>query len=114
MAGGGKSLAALPKTPKGRASRILQGLVEEAQFGLPFLESRLLQELLQGAEGEKAATLVAQRIRTDPYLAQSLLLLPLPPVWWEAAAQGAKGDPRIPLFEGEDVEKEDAWEKAFG
>lgn len=98
--------SSLPKTPEGRASRILQGLLEEAlkvraspvTFGLPFLGSRLFQELLEGREGRKAEALVARRLRADPVLAQALLPLPLPEAWREAAREGAKGDGRIPLF----------------
>lgn len=90
--------SSLPKTPEGRASRILQGLLEEALFGLPFLGSRLLRELLEGREGRKVEALVARRLRADPVLAQALLPLPLPEAWREAAREGAKGDRRIPLF----------------
>lgn len=90
--------SSLPKTPEGRASRILQGLLEEALFGLPFLGSRLFQELLEGREGRKAEALVARRLRADPVLAQALLPLPLSEAWREAAREGAKGDRRIPLF----------------
>jgi len=89
---------ALPKTPEGRANRIPQGLLEEALFGLPFLRSRLFQELLRGREGRRAEALVARRLRADPILAQTLLFLPLPEAWREAAREGARGDKRIPLF----------------
>jgi hypothetical protein len=89
---------ALPKTPEARANRILKGLLEEAAFGLPFLDSRLFQELLLGKEGRRAESLVLDKLRRHPVLAKTLLSLPLPPVWKEAALEAAKGDPRIPLF----------------
>lgn len=89
---------ALPRTPEARANRILKGLLEEATFGLPFLDSRLFQELLWGKEGKKAESLVLDKLRRYPALAKTLLPLPLPPAWKEAAQEAAKGDPRIPLF----------------
>lgn len=69
----------LPKT-EARANRAVRGLLEEAAFGLPFLGSRLLQELLSGKEGRKAEALVLARLRKDPYLATTVLPLPLPRV----------------------------------
>jgi hypothetical protein len=89
---------ALPKTPEARANRILRGLLEEATFGLPFLDSRLFQELLLGKEGKKAESLLLSKLRRYPALAKTLLLLPLPPAWKEVAQKAAKEDPRIPLF----------------
>jgi hypothetical protein len=89
---------ALPRTPEARANRILKGLLEEATFGLPFLDSRLFQELLSGKEGKKAEGLLLSKLRRYPALAKTLLPLPLPPAWKEAAQEAAKEDPRIPLF----------------
>jgi hypothetical protein len=89
---------ALPRTPEARANRILKGLLEEAAFGLPFLYSRLFQELLSGKEGKKAESLLLSKLRRCPALAKTLLLLPLPPAWKEAAQKAAEEDPRIPLF----------------
>jgi hypothetical protein len=89
---------ALPRTPEARANRILRGLLEEALFGLPFLDSRLLQELLAGKEGRRAEALVLAGLRKSPVLAKTLLPLPLPPAWREAAEEGARGDLRVPLF----------------
>ncbi len=77
---------------------MIRGLLEEAAFGLPFLDSRLLRELLSGKEGRKAEGLLLARLREDPYLARAVLPLPLPPEWREAAEEGARGDPRVPLF----------------
>ena len=88
----------LPKTPEARANRVVRGLLEEAFFGLPFLGSHLLQELLSGREGRKAEALILARLRKDPYLATTVLPLPLPTGWREAAEEGARGDPRVPLF----------------
>jgi len=88
----------IPKTPGGRASRILRGLLEEARYGVPFLDSRLYRDLLEGKEGEKAYREVARRIRENPVLAATLAPLPLPPEWKEAALEGRKDDPRVPLF----------------
>jgi len=88
----------IPKTPGGRASRLLRGLLEEARYGVKFLDTPLYRDLLDGREGERAYREVARRIRENPVLAATLAPLPLPPEWREAVLEGKKGDPRIPLF----------------
>ena len=73
--------------------RVMPPLYPKAAY-----RSSLLQELLSGKEGRKAEALVLARLRKDPYLATTVLPLPLPPGWREAAEEGARGDPRVPLF----------------
>jgi len=88
----------IPKTPGGRASRLIRGLLEEARYGVEFVGTPLYRDLLDGKEGERAYQEVARRIRENPVLAATLAPLDLPPEWKQAALEGKKGDPRVPLF----------------
>ncbi|MCL6569898.1 MAG: hypothetical protein K6T35_13760, partial [Meiothermus silvanus] len=68
----------LPLSASARARRILQGLFEEAQYGVPFLNSTLFEALLSEREGRKAERLVIEALR-QPALANRFRTLPLPP-----------------------------------
>ena len=89
-------MTVVPKIQKARARRIVQGLVEEARFGVPFSQSRLLEELLAG--DFRIHRLVAELLGADPGVAEAVLHLDgLDPVWRQAAEKAIAADPRVPL-----------------
>lgn len=92
-----KTLPTLPLSASARARRILQGLFEEAQYGVPFLNSALLEALLSEREGQKAERLLMEALHR-PALAARFKTLPLPPEWRKALEAGLKENPQIPLF----------------
>jgi hypothetical protein len=87
----------VPKTALARARRLVQGLVEEARYGVPFRGSRLEAALLE-EQPARVRRLAAALIQEDPQTAEAVLRLEgLEPEWREAAEKALAADPRVPL-----------------